>query len=107
MKLTITDGPRWNLSGPEIREASPAAIAHWMRRWVPDAELRRFPDRLVFWGSSGALAPDLTARGQADEIAGLIEWDDEGDEPIPSVPDDGLWPADQPTTWSAEPDTEA
>lgn len=28
---------------------------------------------------------------------------DEG-EPIPSIPNDGLWPADQPTMWSAEPD---
>lgn len=108
LMLTITDGPRWNLRGPDLRATTPAQVAHYLQRWYPGAQLWRSRDgALRFEASAVSVAPELSLYDPGLMVCGVIEVDLGGpypDDPVPSIPDDGLWPATQPTEWSAEPD---
>lgn len=94
LQLTIIDGPRFNLRGAEARQLTPAGVVRYLAERYPGATIERWPEAIEFTASSATVAPDLTARGLATTVVGLITPDDgewyEGSPPIrvtpPSVP---------------------
>lgn len=79
LQVTIIDGPRYNLRGPEVRQLSAARVVRYLAARYPDAVIERWQGAIRFTASSATTAPDLTARGLATTIVGLI------------TPDDGEW----------------